>query len=235
MSLGNPSAGRVIAIGDIHGCSIALATLLETVRPRPADTFIVLGDVIDYGPDSRGVLEQLKSLPRRTQLILLTGNHEELLFGVLDQNRDVESWTRHGGDRTLASFGVDRPRDLPAEDIAFLRTAQPHHETDTHTFVHAGYYANQPLTATPSSALFWEPLDPSRAWPHYSGKRFIVGHTPQPSGEVLDLGFVVCIDTDCSRGNWLTALDTTTGRVWQSSQRGGLRSAVNENQRRRSA
>lgn len=51
----------------------------------------------------------------------------------------------------------------------------------------------------------------------------MVGHTPQTTGEILDLDFVVCIDTDCSRGNWLTALDTTTGSYWQANQRGELR------------
>ena len=85
---------------------------------------ISLGDIVDYGPNSRGVIEHLKALRERTNLILLTGNHEEMLFAVLDQNRDLESWTRHGGDTTLESYGVDHPRDLPAEDVAFLRMAE---------------------------------------------------------------------------------------------------------------
>jgi serine/threonine protein phosphatase 1 len=146
-----------------------------------------------------------------------------MLFGVLDYGRDPEGWTRHGGDATLASYGVGHPRDLPVEDLAFLRTARPFFETATHLFVHANYYPNQPLSETPAAALFWEFLNPARTWPHYSGKTVVVGHTPQASGEVLDLGFVVCIDTDCSRGNWLTALDATTGTIWQANQRGDLR------------
>ena len=219
----DPTPNRVVAVGDIHGCSAALATLLEAIRPGPDDLVVALGDVIDYGPDSRGVVEQLQALRDRTGVILLTGNHEEMLFAVLDRNRDLESWTRHGGDETLESYGVGHPRDLPAEDVAFLRAAEWFHETDTHAFVHAGYYPNLPLEDTPSSALFWEPLDPSRAWPHYSGKAFVVGHTPQTSGEVLDLGFVVGIDTDCSRGNWLTGLDAVSGHYWQANQRGEVR------------
>lgn len=223
-----PSPGRVIAIGDIHGCSTALAALIDTIQPGPSDVLISLGDVIDYGPDSRGVIGQLRGFRERTNLILLTGNHEEMLFAVLDQNRDLDSWTHHGGDRTLASYGIDHPRELPAEDIAFLRTAKWFHETHTHAFVHAGYFPNQPLSETPSSALFWELLDPNRAWPHYSGKTFVVGHTPQTTGDILDLGFVVGVDTDCSRGNWLTALDTTTGRYWQANQRGEVRERQRE-------
>lgn len=218
-----PASNRVIAIGDIHGCSVALAALVEAIQLGPDDVVIPLGDVVDYGRDSRGVIGQLKALRERTNLILLTGNHEEMLFSVLDHNRDLESWTRHGGDRTLDSYGVDHPRELPSEDVAFLRTAKWFFETDTHAFVHAGYFPNQQLRDTPSSALFWEFLDPNRAWPHYSGKTFVVGHTPQTSGEILDLGFVVGIDTDCSRGNWLTALDAVSGRYWQANQQGQVR------------
>jgi serine/threonine protein phosphatase 1 len=215
--------GRVVAVGDVHGCSTALAALVEAVRPGPEDLLIALGDVIDYGPDSRGVLRQLRELRDRTRLVLLRGNHEEMLLGVLDRRADPESWTRHGGDRTLQSYGVDGPGDLPAEDVEFLRSALPFFETPTHAFVHAGYFPNQPLSDTPSSALFWEFLDPGRAWPHFSGKTFVVGHTPQSSGEILDLGFLVCVDTDASRGKWLTALDATSGRFWQADQGGKLR------------
>ena len=196
---------------------------MEAIQPGPGDVLISLGDVIDYGPNSSGVIEQLMALRERTNFILLTGNHEEMLFGVLDQNRDLESWTWHGGDRTLESYGVDHPRELPAEDIALLRTAKWFHETENHAFVHAGYYPNMPLNETPSSALFWEFLDPRRSWPHYSGKTFIVGHTPQTSGEMLDLGYVIGIDTDCSRGNWLTGLDVVSGTFWQANQKGEVR------------
>ena len=71
--------------------------------------------------------------------------------------------------------------------------------------------------------LRWEFLEPHRQCPHFSGKRVVVGHTPQVSGEILDLGFLICIDTDCSRGGWLTALDVETGRVVQADQRGDMR------------
>ena len=216
-------SGRIIAIGDIHAFSIALMTLIEAIGPTPDDRVIPLGDVIDYGPDSRGVIRQLRALHDRTQLTLLTGNHEEMLFNVLDRQWDLESWTRHGGDRTLASYGVNHPRDLPREDVEFLRTARPHVETDTHALVHANYYPNLPLMETPAAALFWEPLDPARCWPHYSRKTFVVGHAPQTTGRILDLGFAICIDTDCSRGNWLTALDLGTGQYWQANVRAELR------------
>jgi serine/threonine protein phosphatase 1 len=214
---------RIIAIGDIHGCAMALQTLLKAISPTKHDLLIPLGDMIDYGPDTCGVLQQLHVLRDQTQLLLLTGNHEEMLWAVLDQQRELDHWTRHGGIQTLQAYGIEHPKDLPAEDLALLRTARPFHETASHLFVHAGYYPNQSLCQTPSSVLWWEFLEPQRAYPHCSGKTVIVGHTPQTNGDVLDLGFLVCIDTDCSRGNWLTALDVTSGMIWQANQRGQLR------------
>ncbi len=65
--------------------------------------------------------------------------------------------------------------------------------------------------------------DAATAVPHHSGKVAVVGHSPQQSGEVLDLGFLVCIDTNCVRGGWLTALDVGTGQVWQADCAGRLR------------
>jgi serine/threonine protein phosphatase 1 len=75
----------------------------------------------------------------------------------------------------------------------------------------------------PGLALRWRVTDAATAAAHCSGKVTIVGHTPQHSGEVLDLGFLLCIDTNCARGGWLTALDTTTGRIWQADRTGRLR------------
>jgi serine/threonine protein phosphatase 1 len=72
--------------------------------------------------------------------------------------------------------------------------------------------------------LRWEFIQPERMVPHYSGKTVVAGHTPQTSGEILDLGFLKVIDTDCSRGGWLTALEVRSGEVIQANQRGEVRS-----------
>jgi serine/threonine protein phosphatase 1 len=71
--------------------------------------------------------------------------------------------------------------------------------------------------------LRWEHIDPRGQQPHYSGKMLVVGHTPQVSGEVLDLGFLICIDTDCSRGGWLTAFDLMSGEIVRANQNGRVR------------
>ena len=83
---------RVIAIGDIHGCARALATLIEAIQPGPDDLLIPLGDYIDRGPDSKWVIDQLIALRNRCQLIPLLGNHEEMLFLARLTRGDLNFW-----------------------------------------------------------------------------------------------------------------------------------------------
>ena len=73
---------RTIAIGDIHGCSVALDALLEAIRPRPADYVVTLGDYINRGPDSRGVIERLIELENQCRLVPLLGNHDQTKLDV---------------------------------------------------------------------------------------------------------------------------------------------------------
>jgi serine/threonine protein phosphatase 1 len=72
----------------------------------------------------------------------------------------------------------------------------------------------------PWEVLRWESLRDITPGPHISGKRTIVGHTSQKGGEVLNLGYLVCIDTYCYGGGWLTALDVDTNEYWQVDRRG---------------
>ena len=89
--------GRTIAIGDIHGCSAALNALLAAVAPTHDDTVVVLGDMIDRGPDSRGVLTALIELSRRCCLVALMGNHEERLADALRDTANLKKWLASGG------------------------------------------------------------------------------------------------------------------------------------------
>jgi serine/threonine protein phosphatase 1 len=82
------SEGRTFAIGDIHGCSKALRTLIEAIDPRTADTVVILGDFIDCGPDSKGVVDLLIALSNRCRLIALIGNHEEMLLNALESRSE---------------------------------------------------------------------------------------------------------------------------------------------------
>jgi serine/threonine protein phosphatase 1 len=71
--------------------------------------------------------------------------------------------------------------------------------------------------------LTWRVTDPASAVAHRSGKVTVVGHTPQKSGEVLDLGHLLCIDTNCVRGGWLTAIEMESRTVWQVDAAGRMR------------
>lgn len=82
-----------------------------------------------------------------------------------------------------------------------------------------------PLEKQPAEILRWQSLTSQAVRRHCSGKVAVVGHTPQKNGEILDLGFLKCIDTYCHGGRWLTALDVGTGQVWQADAQGRLRTA----------
>jgi serine/threonine protein phosphatase 1 len=214
---------RTIAIGDIHGCSMALARLIDLIGPTPQDTIVSLGDYINRGTDSKGVLDQLTDLEGRCRLVPILGNHEEMLLGAREGRSDLRFFLTCGGIATLDSYGSTGQLDLiPAGHWAFLKRCRPFHETDRHIFLHANYKPDLPLDRLDSHALRWLSLRdyvPDRR--HCSGKTAILGHTPQP--DVLDLGYLKCIDTGCVTGGWLTALDVDSGQVWQVDERGGVR------------
>jgi serine/threonine protein phosphatase 1 len=219
---------RVLAIGDIHGCSTALMALIEGIQPCSDDLIIVLGDFIDCGPDSRGVIEQLIALKNRCQLVLLLGNHEEMLLNAVESKSEYKYWLKLGGQQTLDSYCTywTDIEVIPAEHIRFIRGCRDYFETETHIFVHANYDPSLPLNRISGTKLRWEHLRPHECCPHFSGKTVVIGHTPQATGKVLDMGFLVAIDTDCFRGGWLTALDVTTGEVIQANQQGEVRRSL---------
>lgn len=95
----------IIAIGDIHGCPLSLDALLEKVAPTAEDTLLFIGDYIDRGPDSKGVIDRLIKLNDEHNCIFLRGNHEELLLGYLDRG-EYDLWAINGGIQTLASYGL---------------------------------------------------------------------------------------------------------------------------------
>jgi calcineurin-like phosphoesterase family protein len=215
---------RVIAIGDIHGCATALRAMLEVIKPQPDDTIITLGDCVDRGPDSCGVIEQLLDLRGRCRLVPLLGNHEEMMLSHLGGRSQPDNWLECGGITTLDSYGdEDDEPVVPPEHIKFIGSWGDFWETDTHFFAHGAYDPEQPLAAQRWPVWRWHSLRDMLPAPHVSGKTAIVGHTSQKTGEVLDFGYLTCIDTYCYGGGWLTAFDATSGRFWQFDQQGKSR------------
>jgi serine/threonine protein phosphatase 1 len=217
---------RLFAIGDIHGASVALKTLIEAIDPQPEDMVVVLGDMIDCGPDSKGVLNQLIALASRCQLVALLGNHEEMLLNALESRSEFKYWFKFGGEQTLRSYSSSiRPSldVIPAEHVRFIRGCRPYFETDDFIFVHASYDSDLPMARQSDRSLRWESVNPDKMVPHFSGKVVIAGHTMQKSGDILDLGFFKILDTNSYGGGWLTALEIHSGEIIQANQQGQLR------------
>ena len=215
---------RTIAIGDIHGCVHALDALLEAIAPTDDDLIVVLGDFIDNGHETRLVIESLLALRERCRLVCLMGNHEEMLLAARSSESALRYWEMCGGVQTLNSYRFGCVLDeIPDEHWRFVGECLDFFETADHLFVHANFDPEAPVADQQSRTLRWELLDPDATRGHCSGKTVVVGHTEQKSGEILDLGFVKCIDTACCRHGWLTALDVASNRVWQASRFGQLR------------
>src|SRR5207248_827492 len=96
---------RILAIGDIHGCLTALDALLERVAPRPEDLLVALGDYVDRGPNSCGVLDRMIALHATGRLIALRGNHDVMMLGARAGD-EFGAWLSCGGKQTLASYGA---------------------------------------------------------------------------------------------------------------------------------
>jgi len=215
-----PRGGRVLAIGDVHGCLTALRTLDKRVAFGPEDLVITLGDYVDRGPDSKGVIDYLIALRKRTKLITLRGNHEVMMLSARSQGLDYfEAWLRSGGEPTLLSYGAASLDEIPKPHWEFIESTLPFYETRTHFFVHANVFPHLPLREQPDSVIYWERISTHEPR-HCSGKTMVCGHTPQQSGKPLNLGHTVCIDTWVYGEGWLTCLDVTSGQYWQANQRG---------------
>jgi serine/threonine protein phosphatase 1 len=178
------------AIGDIHGSLQKLCDLIAQCERhadgRPA-SFIFLGDYIDRGPDSAGVVDTVMRLQSRLteRVIALRGNHEAVALEVIDCEADEELWLREGGTATLRSYGVAR-------------------DDGQRFFVHAGIDPDKPLHAQSDNDLIWirEPFL-SDARDH--GRLIVHGHTPQPTGMPDWRGNRLNLDTAAVFGGPLTA------------------------------
>ncbi|MCA9169999.1 MAG: serine/threonine protein phosphatase [Planctomycetales bacterium] len=215
---------RMIAIGDIHGCSRALETVLEAIGPTADDLFVPLGDYVDRGPNSKGVIDMLLQLETTCQVEPILGNHEEMMMMVLSGHAGPNDWLRYGGVATLDSYGFDGdPTAIPDSHRDFFQRCRDYFEADRHFFVHANYRHDVPLPELDAEMLRWQSLINYTPGPHQSGKIAVCGHTPDKYGEIMDMGYLKCIDTYCYGGQWLTALDLLSGQVWQANEKAELR------------
>jgi predicted phosphodiesterase len=212
--------GRLIAIGDIHGCYQEFGDLLERLSLTKDDQVILLGDLVNRGPDSGKVID----LARAHRAISLLGNHELRLL----------NHRRTGDASVLKEKDAETVSRLLPEDWAYLE-AMPltHYVEEMNTvFVHGGFLPNEPWQKQPANVVTRiqvidrdgrprkradEPNAP--AWADlWNGPPFVVyGHTPRP--EVYKLKWSIGIDTGCVTGGHLTAYVLPEKRIVQVKAR----------------
>jgi serine/threonine protein phosphatase 1 len=220
------TTSSIFAFGDIHGCARALEALLNAVAPPPGSTIVTLGDYVDRGLDSFGVIERLIRISATHQLVPLRGNHEEMMMNARSNDGHLELWKRCGGDTALISYAPDEDSPgldaIPQTHWDFLdHQCRDLFETDNYFFVHGGVDPELPLSRQPRTMLYWQSFPPAR--PHVSGKTMICGHTPQRSGLPAVLPHAICIDTAAGFDGWLTCMELSSNIIWQANERGQTR------------
>src|SRR4051794_13240305 len=223
---------RTLAIGDVHGCLNQLNDLLDWVKPAPEDLVVLLGDYVDRGPDSRGVLDRLIALKKAgLKVVFLRGNHEVMMLQARRGDRgDRANWLSVGGAQALASYSPSPGRsgrfeDVPREHWSFLEDdLTAYYETDRFIFVHACVERDLDLDEQPDFVLYWEFL--KKEMKHHSGKLVICGHSSQKNGLPKVVPGAVCIDTHAYGSGWLTCLHAETGKYWQVDALGKRREGM---------
>ena len=231
-----PDGMRIYAIGDIHGRRDLLDLLLAEIesddgRRLPARTeLIFLGDLVDRGPDSAGVVERLMALGEVRRARFLMGNHEEVLLRALGGDlRALRFLVRIGGRETLLSYGIspEQYRDLdydallpllqakvPREHVAFLSAFEKWIEIGDYLFVHAGLRPGVALEEQKMSDLCWIREDFLRHRDSF-GKMVVHGHSI--SEEIDERPNRIGIDTGAFASGRLTAIGLEGDQRWYLS------------------
>ncbi len=218
---------KTFAIGDVHGYLTALQTLIEHLNPQGDDTLIFLGDVIDRGENSKGVIDLILALKARCKVLCIKGNHEEMLLTASYHSATRGMWLYHGGDATLASFGLEPTKtslaQLPEKYLQFFQDMLPYIETERFIFSHATPTMFIPMSEQGREGLRWSTFSPTQQYRHISGKMVVCGHTAQRKGKPWIDSNIAVIDTYICGNQWLTALDMEDFTVHQANRRGEYR------------
>lgn len=227
-----PAGERVYAIGDIHGRADLFAALIEGIdgddaaRRTARTTVILLGDLIDRGLDSAGVIRLAREWQGRRTVRILAGNHEEMFLEALDDERAMRQFLRFGGREMLLSYPLERHdydraelsemadlvrRVVPSEDITFMRSFEDQIRIGDYLFVHAGVRPGVALTAQQTGDLRWIREDFLRHDESF-GPIVVHGHTISQAPEFRHNR--IGIDTGAYRSGQLTALGLEGARRW---------------------
>jgi len=212
--------GRLIAVGDIHGCHHEFADMLELLEPRAEDRIVLLGDIVNRGPDSTKVIDQAKA----SGSICLLGNHELRLL----------KFRRTGDRKYMKEHDLETFDALRTEDWAYLESMPlTYEEAELNTvFVHGGFLPGEPWQKQPAEVVTRIQVVDREGRPRkradapdappwadlWGGPPFVVyGHTPRP--EIYKLKWSIGIDTGCVLGGSLTAYILPERRILQVKAR----------------
>ena len=176
---------RTFVIGDIHGCAATLRRLVEELlRPLPADRIFLLGDLIDRGPDSKGVLDYIFELRERgLPVTSIRGNHEEMYLRAGIDDFFLQLWKANGGLATLASFQADHSSEIPRIYHDALKSLPHYILLPDFVLVHAGLNFDTPYPFDDTEAMLWT-RSPSVDRQRIGNRRLICGHTPVTCGQL---------------------------------------------------
>jgi serine/threonine protein phosphatase 1 len=165
------------AVGDVHGCYTQLEAMLRRIEGYGAGTVVFLGDYVDRGPNSCGVVRRLIEGPNSAdwKWITLMGNHEDMMVGAQDGRYDEGWWLDNGGLETLTSYG----NDIPAVHLEWAASLQMIHQDEHRIFVHAGVRDGIYFEDQTANDLMWTRF-PAGYSGEYWGKHLVHGHTPSP-------------------------------------------------------
>jgi serine/threonine protein phosphatase 1 len=213
---------KYFVFGDIHGYLNKLENVFELIQPMVSaeDVMVFLGDYIDRGPESKGVIEYLIQLSRkRGNCIFLKGNHEDMFLDFMGLGGNHgESYLLNGAKDTFYSYGGKN--NIPKDHINFIFNSKPYHlcEDYPYIFVHAGLKPGKLLKEQDPLDLYWirRPfIDYEGSWE--DSRKVIYGHTPAINGfPKLELN-KIGIDTGAAYGGPLSVLMLPEERIFQSS------------------
>lgn len=214
----------IYAIGDIHGSIKALKAIFKQGVIQPSDKVVFLGDYVDRGSDSKGVIDWLIKNKEEFDFEFVLGNHEIMMATAKTSPDRLVEWLHLGGANTLDSYKIRDERNwmdkIDKTHWDFIDSCQHYVEIKNFIFVHAGLEGGKSLYEQNKHHLFWKKYEEPE--PYDSSKIVICGHTSRKNGEIADFGHTICIDTYAHGGMWLTCLNVETGEFLKANNKGQI-------------
>jgi len=236
-----PDGTRHYVVGDIHGRLDLFDALIAAIeeddsqRPEAATEIILLGDLVDRGPESAGVIARTREWQKRRTVRVLAGNHEEMFLEAFEKPDVLRHFLKHGGRETIMSYGISKkqfnamtldelfmmlPQIVPQSERDYVAAFEDMIIAGDYLFVHAGIDPTMPIAAQKRSDMLWIR---DRFLSHEGPLEKVVVHGHTIFERVMDCGNRIGIDTGAFRSGVLTALvlEADQRRILQACESDG--------------